>query len=149
MWYNNTVVYFKSNLKRRLKMEVNENLYYLIRFIAEFKRAPKSREIYEGRCVGQYFNNIKRGTTTISPSDVQFFKRSGINICIENRQAKVHEKFLILVEFMEKNKRKPNYKDVYKGIALYHFMHNLITGNTALNPQDKKKFESVLKSVSK
>ena len=129
--------YYKSNLKRRLKMEVNENLYYLIRYIAEFHQAPKSRTIYEGRKIGLYLQNVKRGKQNISSEDSLFLIRLNINLSTENPQIKVHKKLLILVEFINKNNRRPNSSDVYKGIKLYTFLRNIQTGNTYLSKKDR------------
>jgi len=118
-------------------MDVNENLYYLIRYVAEFHQAPKAREIYEGRKIGLYLQNIKRGSQSITDEDALFLKRLGLKLSTENVQNNVHKKLLILVEFIKNNKRKPNSKDVYKGIKLYPFLRNIQTGNTSLSKKDR------------
>ena len=81
-------------------MEVNINFYYLIRFIAEFGRAPKAREIYEGRKIGWFFQNIKHGMFKISDEDREFLNRLGIDLTTKNPQELVHEKLLLLVAFI-------------------------------------------------
>ena len=118
-------------------MEVNENLYYLIRYVAEFHKAPKVREIYEGRKIGLYLQNIKRGCQKVSSEDAQFLTRLGVKLSTENVQNNVHQKLLVLVEFIKNNNRKPNSKDVYKGITLYPFLRNIQTGNTSLSKKDR------------
>ncbi len=118
-------------------MEVNENLYYLIRYVAEFHKAPTVREIYEGRKIGLYLQNIKRGCQKISAEDALFLTRLGIKLSTENVQSNVHKKLLILVEFIKNTNRKPNSKDIYKGIKLYPFFRNIQTGNTSLNKKDR------------
>lgn len=128
-------------------MEVNENLYYLIRYIAEFHKAPKSREVYEGRKIGQYFQNIKKGSQEISAEDAKFLIRCGVKLATENPQNKVHEKFLILVEFFEKF-GKPIPTDIYKGVRLHTFIQNIKSGNTKLNSADKKKFDELFSKYS-
>ena len=129
-------------------MEVNENLYYLIRYIAEFHKAPKAREIYEGRKIGLYLQNIKRGYQHISSEDALFLTRLGIKLSTENVQNNVHEKLLILVEFIKINNRKPNSKDVYKGIRSYPFLRNVQTGNTSLCKEDRSMLLNALSKIT-
>lgn len=129
-------------------MEVNENLYYLIRYVAEFHKAPKAREIYEGRKIGLYLQNIKRGSQTIAPKDSLFLTRLGIKLTTENVQNNVHKKLLILVEFIKNNNRKPNSKDVYKGIKLYPFLRNIQSGNTSLSKKDRAILLKALEKIS-
>lgn len=128
-------------------MEVNANLYYLIRFIAEFGRAPKARESYEGKNIGCFFQNLKRGQIHISDEDRIFFERLGINLTTKNPQDVVHEKLIILVDFLSKEKRIPKYNETYNGINLGVFFRNILSGNTSLNKEDKKAFNKALKSV--
>ena len=118
-------------------MDVNENMYYLIRYVAEFHKPPKAREIYEGRKIGLFLHNVKRGSQKISSEDALFLARLGIKLSTENVQNNVHKKLLILVDFIKKNNRRPNSKDVYKGIKLYPFLRNIQTGNTSLSKKDR------------
>jgi len=128
-------------------MEVNENLYYLIRYIAETTTEPKSREIYEGRKIGSYLQNIKRGTVKLSEEDQNFLERLGVKLHTENPQEKVHKKFLVLIEFLETYRRKPNTNDYYKNIHLYVFLRNIQTGNTSLSKEDHEKLNKTLKKL--
>jgi len=128
-------------------MEVNANLYYLIRFIAEFGRAPKARESYEGRNIGWFYQNVKHGQFKISDEDRCYFERLGISLTTKNAQDTVHEKLLILVEFLSKEKRIPKYNETHKGINLGVFFRNILSGNTSLNKTDKKAFNKALKSI--
>lgn len=129
-------------------MDVNKKFYYLVRFIAEFHREPKSREIYEGINIGYYFHNIKRGQTKISEEDREFLERLGIDLTVKDPQELVHEKAIILVEFLLKEQRLPKSHDVYKGITLKVFLQNILSGNTKLNSEDKELFEKALKKAS-
>lgn len=125
-------------------MEVNTNLYYLIRFIAEVGRAPKARETYEGKNIGWFYQNIKHGQYNLSDEDKAFFERLGINLATKNPQVNVHEKLLILVEFISANERIPKYNERYKGINLGVFFRNILSGNTSLSKADKKLLDSKL-----
>lgn len=129
-------------------MEVNENLYYLIRYVAEFHKVPKSREIYEGRNIGIFLQNIKRGYQNISVEDALFLTRLGFKLSTENVQNNVHKKLLILVEFIKNNNRRPNSKDVYKGIKLYPFLRNIQTGNTSLSKKDRALLPHALEKIT-
>lgn len=129
-------------------MEVNTNFYYLVRFLAEFGRAPKARETYEGKHVGVFYHNLKRGQIKISIEDRDFLTRLGLDLTPKNVQEQVHEKLTILVEFLLNEQRLPKSKDVYKGIALKVFLQNILSGNTKLNAEDQKLFEKALKSAS-
>lgn len=129
-------------------MEVNKNFYYLVRFIAEFNREPKSRETYEGINIGYYFHRIKKGQAKISEADENFLKRIGIDLTIKDPQELVHEKAIILIEFLLKEQRLPKSQDVYNGIALKVFLQNILSGNTKLNSEDKELFEKALKKAS-
>ena len=82
-------------------MDVNENMYYLIRYVAEFHKPPKAREIYEGRKIGLFLHNVKRGSQKISSEDALFLARLGIKLSTENVQNNVHKKLLILVDFIK------------------------------------------------
>ena len=128
-------------------MEVNTNFYYLVRFIAEFGRAPKAREIYEGKKIGWFFQNIKHGSAKISEEDYNFLTRLGIELTTKNPQELVHEKLLILVDFLCDKERIPTYNEVYKGINLGVFFRNILSGNTTLNKEDAKLFKSSLKNT--
>lgn len=129
-------------------MEVNTNFYYLVRFIAEFHREPKSREIYEGINIGYYFHNIKRGRIKTSDADKEFLERLDIDLTIKDPQEQVHEKAIILIEFLLKEQRLPKSHDVYKGVTLKVFLQNILSENTKLNSEDKKLFEKALKKAS-
>lgn len=129
-------------------MEVNKNFYYLLRFIAEFNRAPKSRETYEGQNVGNYFQRIKNGQAKISAEDEEFLTRIGINLYITDPQEQVHEKLIILTEFLLKEQRLPKAKEVYKGVTLKVFLNNILSGNTGLSDEDYELFESALEKAS-
>lgn len=129
-------------------MEVNTNFYYLIRFIAEFGRAPKSREIYENKNIGMYFHNIKKGQNKLSNEDEVFLKRLGIELNTKCPQEIVHEKLIILVEFLTQKQRVPKHNDTYKGIRLNIFYRNILSGNTKLNPTDMLAFEQALEKAS-
>lgn len=126
-------------------MEVNENLYYLIRFMAETTCEPKAREVYEGRKIGLYLQNIKKGIVKISEEDAEFLNRLGVKLHTEDPKEKVHKKLLILVEFMYIYRRKPKKADYYKGVHLGPFFRNILSGNTSLSPEDRKKFDDVMR----
>ena len=128
-------------------MEVNENLYYLIRYIAETTTEPKAREVYEGRKIGLYLQNIKKGKAKISEEDRNFLERLGIKLHTENPQEKVHKKLLVLLDFLETYKRNPSTSDYYKNVHLYVFLRNIQSGNTSLSKEDKEKLDCTLKRV--
>jgi len=129
-------------------MEVNTNFYYLIRFIAEFGRAPKAREEYEGKKIGWLFQNIKHGSFQISTEDRDFFTRLGIELDTKNPQELVHEKLIVLIDFLYDEKRIPKYNEVHKGINLGVFFRNILSSNTTLNKDDSKLFKSALKKIN-
>lgn len=128
-------------------MVVNENLYYLIRFVAEYGRPPKAREIYEGKKIGWFYQNIKHGQFNISDEDRNYLERIGITLTTKNPQDAVHEKLIILIEFLSKEKRIPKYNEIHNGINLGVFFRNILSGNTSLNKADKKAFNKALKSI--
>jgi len=129
-------------------MDVNANFYYLIRFIAEFGRAPKAREVYEGRKIGWFFQNIKHGQYQIALEDKAFLTRLGIELDTKNPQEIVHEKVLVLIDFLSDEKRIPKYNEVHQGINLGVFFRNILSGNTTLNKDDTKLFKSALKKIN-
>lgn len=114
----------------------------------EFKQVPKAREIYEGRKIGLYLHNIKRGRIKISVEDSNFLIKLGVNLSTENAQEKVKAKLDILIDFMEQHNRKPNTNDVYKGIPLYTFLRNIQTGNTSLREKDQERLDTVLEKIN-
>lgn len=126
-------------------MEVHENMYYLIRYIAETTCEPRAREVYEGRNIGIYLQNIKKGRVKLSEEDRNFFERLGIKLHTENPQEKVHQKLLILVDFLKTHKRRPNINDYYKNIQLSVFLRNIQTGNTSLTKEDQELLDEALK----
>ena len=128
-------------------MEVNANLYYLIRFIAEFGRAPKARETYEGKKIGWFYQNLKHGQINISDEDRNYLERIGISLTTKNPQEAVHEKCMTLIEFLSKEKRIPRYNEVYSGIPVGVFFRNIFSGNTSLSKEDKKSFNKALKAI--
>ena len=134
-------------MKEAKTIAVNENFYYLIRYIAETTCEPKARTVYEGRKIGLYLQNVKRGNIKISDNDRDFLERLGVSLTPHNPQELVHKKLIILIEFVETYKRKPVGKDVFKGIPVKQFLDNILSGNTGLSEEDRRKLDEVLKSL--
>lgn len=132
-----------------MNIKVNENFYYLIRYIAEFHKAPTFREVYEGKNVGSYLYNIRSGTISISSKDRAYLEKLGIYFEKRNAQEKVHKKLLATVDFLEENQRMPKVKEVYQGFNLYTFLHNIRSGNTSLSKEDEKKLNAALAKIKK
>ena len=132
-----------------MKLKVNENFYFLVRYIAEHHKLPVYTEVYEGRHIGAYLYNVRCGRSRISNDDAMYLKRLGVSFEIKNAQEKVHEKLLIAIEFLETYKRRPKSKEVYKGIDIYTFLRNIHTGNTSLSKEDQKNLDEAFATINK
>ena len=125
------------------QLSVHEKVILLGEFYSKFKRNPKSSEEYKGEKLKGFLGSIRKGTTKISETDRKYLESLGIRLVIQNKQALVHEKVLLLGEFYSEYVRKPKPSEEYKGIKLGNFLNSICRGSTRISEKDRNYLESL------
>ena len=125
------------------QLSVHEKVILLGEFYSKFKRNPKSSEEYKGAKLKGFLGSIRKGTTKISETDRKYLESLGIRLVIQNKQALVHEKVLLLGEFYSEYVRKPKPSEEYKGIKLGNFLNSICRGSTRISEKDRNYLESL------
>ena len=120
----------KLLLSRPNEKTFDEKLNLLFEYVKEYKKAPPDRIKYQNIPLGSWFFNLKEKITSTDDELYKIFSineiiKANIDASLNRRKLKLKkpimtqkEKFELLIEFNEKNKRMPYIKEIYKDIAI-------------------------------
>lgn len=117
---------------------IRSKVTVLAEFYVNFNRDPRGREIYKGIKLYNFLNSIRRGEIVLNEFEVETLKKSGIRLNNITKEEEIHEKVLLLVEFVKIYKRDPKDDEKYKNIKLYQFLKEIRKGKVMLNAEDEK-----------
>ena len=117
---------------------IRKNVKILAEFYLKFKRDPHGREEYKGIKLYNFLNAIRRGEMILNEIEVAFLKKTGIRLNCITKEQEIHNKVLLLVDFVKTNGRDPRDSEKCNNVNLYQFLRKIRCGEIILSLDDKK-----------
>ena len=117
---------------------IRKNVKTLAEFYLKFKRDPHGREEYNGIKLYNFLNAIRKGDMILNEIEIEYLNKTGIRLNYITKEEEIHNKVLLLVDFVKINGRDPRDSDKCNNVNLYQFLRRIRSGDVILSSDDKK-----------
>lgn len=131
---------FKQEINAVKKISDEDKLNLCKEFYSEFKRLPKSTQVYKNFNIGRFVNNIKQSQNLQLKSYIEEIFKQEINVTKKIIKLCDKDKLTLCKEFFNEFNKLPQHHEVYKDFNIGYFISHMKRG---CNKHLKQDVESI------